>query len=82
MRRITCACHRINTVLGDMFLEKYVKSNYGTDSLERFQPLYTLMDESKKLVEYFKSSGLMKELQKSLKQHVTRFRSCNIASVD
>ena len=77
LRRITCACHRINTVLSDMFVEKYVRENYGEDAVTRLEPLYRMLDESKTLVSYFKRTGLMKQLKKSLKQHVSSFTLSN-----
>jgi hypothetical protein len=66
MKRITCACHRINTV----FNQKYVATNYGADAVQLLQELYQLVTACKELVEYFKRASLMKQLKTSLKQQV------------
>ena len=63
-KRLACACHNLNLVMDDI-IEKH-------PSLE----IQTLVECSKKLVQYFKQSGLNSKLSKTLKQDVrTRWNS-------
>ncbi|OWA54943.1 hypothetical protein BV898_19330 [Hypsibius exemplaris] len=48
--RFTCACHRINTSLSDIFLEKFVRLHHGEDAVTRLKPAYQLVKDCKELV--------------------------------
>lgn len=65
---IPCADHMLNTVLSSVFDNK--------KTLENLPDVKALLTGGKELVRYFKKSGLMKLLSKSLKQEVpTRWNS-------
>ena len=73
LERFTCACHWINIILKAIFKSKYVKDNFGDAALEHIKPVYEILDQSKKLVEYFKRTALMKKLKKTIKQELFKW---------